>query len=57
MKPRLVIGASLTLVLLAGGIWADAGLKSGPQPGQRVPGPFNPLNVTGDNAGEKTCQV
>jgi hypothetical protein len=31
-------------------------VKSGPQPGEKVPGPFRPLNVTGPNAGEKVCQ-
>src|SRR5262249_18914308 len=30
-------------------------IKSGPQPGQTVPGPFHPLNVTGESAGEKAC--
>jgi hypothetical protein len=31
-------------------------LQSGPQPGEKVPGPFAPLNITGPNAGEKCCQ-
>jgi hypothetical protein len=31
-------------------------LQSGPQVGQKVPGPFAPLNLTGSNAGEKCCQ-
>jgi hypothetical protein len=44
-------------MLLIGGVMAAESLKSGPQVGTRVPGPFNPLNVTGDNAGTKTCQV
>ena len=35
--------------------WADNPVKSGPQVGQDVPGPFEPLNVTGDKAGEKNC--
>lgn len=30
-------------------------VKSGPQVGQDVPGPFHPLNVTGSKAGEKAC--
>lgn len=57
MKHRFAVGGTLALVLLAGSLVAEETLKSGPQPGDRVPGPFNPLNVTGDNAGEKTCQV
>jgi hypothetical protein len=34
-----------------------AGPKSGPQVGERIPGPFNPYNVTGEDAGLKRCQV
>jgi hypothetical protein len=30
-------------------------VKSGPQAGENVPGPFHPLNVTGKNKGEKFC--
>jgi hypothetical protein len=36
---------------------AGGALRSGPQPGQWIGGPFNPLNVTGPQAGYKTCQV
>ena len=56
MKYGLSLGASLA-VLLAGSAFAAAPLKSGPQVGQYIPGPFNPLNVTGASAGEKVCQV
>lgn len=31
-------------------------LQSGPQVGEKVPGPFSPLNLTGPNTGEKCCQ-
>jgi len=34
---------------------AAADLKSGPQPGEKVPGPFEPLNVNGEDAGRKQC--
>ncbi len=57
MNRRIVRGASLAIVLLTGSLMAGEGLKSGPQPGDMVPGPFNPLNVTGDNAGSKACQI
>ena len=57
MRYRIAVGAPLALVLLAGSLVAADRLKSGPQPGQNVPGPFNPLNVTGRAAGTKTCQV
>ena len=32
-----------------------AEIKSGPQNGEKVPGPFFPLNVNGENAGKKAC--
>jgi hypothetical protein len=32
-----------------------AGIKSGPQVGEKVPGPFHPLNINGEKAGEKNC--
>jgi hypothetical protein len=48
--------AMLGLSLLAGAAAAAEPIKSGPQPGEKVPGPFRPLNVTGPNAGEKVCQ-
>src|SRR5581483_543635 len=42
-------------VLITGFGVGQGVLKSGPQAGDRVPGPFHPLNVTGPNAGEKFC--
>src|SRR5262245_40141320 len=30
-------------------------LKSGPQEGEKVAGPFHPVNVTGEHKGEKFC--
>jgi len=30
-------------------------LKAGPQKGEDLPGPFHPLNVNGDAAGQKSC--
>jgi hypothetical protein len=41
--------------LVAAGLALAADVKSGPQAGQKVPGPFHPLNVTGEHAGEKNC--
>jgi hypothetical protein len=57
MKRPIALGASLAIMLLTSSLVAGEGLKSGPQPGDMVPGPFNPLNVTGDNAGNKFCQI
>jgi hypothetical protein len=47
----------LTLALLAGAEPARAPLKSGPKVGDDIPGSFNPLNVTGPDAGQKRCLV
>ena len=44
----------LAAVLLTS-VYAGGALKSGPQVGTEVPGPFHPLNVTGESAGKKAC--
>jgi hypothetical protein len=46
-----VLGAAL---LTCSAVLA-AGVKSGPQVDQQLPGPFEPLNVTGEAAGQKYC--
>ena len=51
MFALLVVGTAL----VATGVYAGGTLKSGPQAGQEVPGPFHPLNVTGASAGKKAC--
>src|SRR5437660_7401055 len=56
MLTRLFAGFAVVAVLfVAAGIHADESLKSGPQVGKEVPGPFHPLNVTGEKAGMKNC--
>ncbi|MCC7491144.1 MAG: hypothetical protein IT204_02290 [Fimbriimonadaceae bacterium] len=48
----------VVVALLA--VWpalAEAELRSGPQPGETLPGTFEPLNVTGEHAGERYCLV
>ena len=40
-----------TVVSFAGA----AEITSGPQAGEKVPGPFAPLNITGESAGQKNC--
>ena len=57
MRYRTYLGASLAAALLLGSVLAGDAPKSGPQAGDRIPGPFNPLNVTGDDAGQKRCLV
>ena len=56
---RKVITATeifLTIALsIPNALYAEP-LQSGPQVGEKIPGPFAPLNVTGPNAGEKCCQ-
>jgi hypothetical protein len=47
--------ALLGLAMLVGSTMAGDKLKSGPQVGELLPGPFHPLNVTGAHAGEKHC--
>jgi hypothetical protein len=54
-KFRTVASTFLALAFLVAGAMAAESLKSGPQVGDDVPGPFHPLNVTGPNAGEKFC--
>ncbi len=57
MNVRSMLGTSLAMTLLVGCVLADGSLKSGPQVGDQLPGPFHPLNVTGSGKGQKVCQV
>ena len=57
MKHLFASGASMALALLVGSACAAGDLESGPKVGEKVPGPFNPLNVTGSFAGKKQCLV
>ena len=57
MKRSIVVGASLASALLVYAAFAAETLKSGPQPGDGIPGPFNVLNINGSAAGQKNCQV
>jgi hypothetical protein len=57
MKSRVLVGAFAAAALVITGVLADNGLRSGPQTGTTIPGPFHPLNVTGQAAGQKFCQV
>ena len=52
---RSLLTAGLCVALLTSFGSADEALKSGPQVGEQVPGPFHPLNVTGAMAGKKNC--
>src|SRR3954464_11400631 len=50
---RNLLAAAAVVVL--GGVVFAAEIKSGPQTGEKVPGPFHPLNVTGEDAGKQAC--
>ena len=50
------IFAALVVCTVAG-LAVAAELKSGPQAGDKLPGPFHPLNCTGESAGKKACLV
>jgi hypothetical protein len=52
---HLLAALALAFVVTAGLTVAAEELSSGPQVGSAVPGPFHPLNVTGEKAGEKFC--
>jgi hypothetical protein len=52
---RIAVVALVALAALVCCTVAAEPLKSGPQTGQAVPGPFHPLNVTGEQAGKKAC--
>jgi hypothetical protein len=57
MRIGLVLGSTLAAVALVGYSLAADDLKSGPQVGARVPGPFNPLHCNGPDDGKKVCLV
>jgi hypothetical protein len=52
---RIALAAMFGLTLVVGSASAEGGLKSGPQVGKDVPGPFHPLNINGSEAGKKHC--
>ena len=56
MQRLSTYSAMLAGALLAG-VATAAELKSGPQPGDKIPGVFHPLNVTGSGAGQKRCLI
>jgi hypothetical protein len=57
MRHRIVVGAPLIAALIVGCAMAANNLKSGPQAGSSHIVPFNPLHVTGETPGEKSCLV
>ena len=51
----LAVAVMVGLAIGAAGVYAEGTAKSGPAAGEKVPGPFHPLNVTGESAGQKAC--
>src|SRR5579875_3484075 len=47
---------SFIVALLMSGVAVAGSVVSGPQPGEKVPGPFKVLNITGPEAGQISCQ-
>jgi hypothetical protein len=47
--------AAVAVVLFTCSAFAAEPIKSGPQVGDKVPGPFHPLNINGEMAGQKNC--
>jgi hypothetical protein len=53
---RIVLALGLAFALFAGASAADKKpIKSGPQVGDTLAGPFEPLNINGSKAGQKNC--
>jgi hypothetical protein len=55
MMRRTIVCASVVSLVAVLGVAAQNGAKSGPQVGEKVPGPFHPLNINGESAGKKNC--
>jgi hypothetical protein len=55
MMRRTLLTASVVSLVAVLGVYAQNGVKSGPQVGEKVPGPFHPLNINGEAAGKKNC--
>ena len=55
MKTHRMVATGLAFALLAGSVLAAGTVKSGPEVGKQLAGPFHPLNVTGESAGKKNC--
>ena len=57
MKYRMAMGVLSLAVLAVASAAAGGALNSGPQVGDKLAGPFHPLNATGAKAGNKHCLV
>jgi hypothetical protein len=55
MKLSRIAGGLLACGLLVGTALAADSIKSGPQAGEKLAGPFHPLNINGPTPNEKQC--
>jgi hypothetical protein len=55
LRRFIATSAVLMSVLVLQSTFGEGTVKSGPQVGQEIPGPFHPLNVTGAAKGKKNC--
>jgi hypothetical protein len=55
MLHRLLSVAVVGAFLVVANSLSAVEIKSGPQPGDKLAGPFHPLNINGAKAGEKFC--
>jgi hypothetical protein len=55
MMKHLIMSAAVVALLTTTTILAADAPKSGPQKGEKLPGPFEPLNINGESAGQKNC--
>ena len=54
MLKKLVLTGVIAALTVSASLALEP-LTAGPQKGDKVPGPFHPLNITGKSAGEKHC--
>jgi hypothetical protein len=54
-KYSFALGLALIAGLALAGETGRTAVKSGPQVGEELAGPFHPLNINGKKAGEKNC--
>lgn len=55
MRRAVWLAPALCMAFAVGAFGGE--LKSGPEVGKNIPGPFHPLNINGSKAGEKACLV
>src|SRR5262245_20116842 len=55
MKLHRFVAVVLAVALFAAFVTAEEKVKSGPQVDEKLGGPFSPLNINGDKAGDKHC--